>query len=95
MARLDDYPSVWIFSGTGGAFPAGVFSTREVAETWIKNAEVSGTLTRHPLDVSAYDWCLKHRFFQPKREDQRTPEFIQMFSSASQDHFHYEAGRGV
>jgi hypothetical protein len=92
MARIDDYPGVWVFTGAGGNFPAGVFSTKEAAEAWIISRKVSGTLTRYPLDVSSYDWCLQHGFFKPKRDEQRTPEFIQKLSSARQDHFHYESG---
>jgi hypothetical protein len=92
MARIDDYPSVWVFIGTNGTFPAGVFSTRETAEAWITSSRVLGTLTRYPIDLSAYDWCLQYGFFKPKRAEQRAPEFIQKFSSASQDHFHYENG---
>ena len=30
--------------------------------------------------------------FAPKRDDQRTPQFIQRFSSATQEHYHYEDG---
>jgi hypothetical protein len=30
--------------------------------------------------------------FAPARDEQRAPEFIQRFSSASQEHYHYEDG---
>jgi hypothetical protein len=87
--------SVWIFNGDGGHFPSGVFTTRENAEAWIARHCLSGTLTRYPLDAGIYDWAVTQGFFTPRRDDQHTPQFIQRFSSASQEHFHYEDGRCV
>jgi hypothetical protein len=83
---------VWIFNGPGTQFPSGVFASREKAEKWIQHYGLSGTLTAYPIDMSAYDWAIAAGHFVPKREDQRGPEFIQRFSSASQEHYHYERG---
>ncbi len=83
---------VWIFTGPRAQFPAGVFTQLEIAEKWILENRLSGTLTAYPLDVGTYDWAISIGYFAPKRDDQRTPEFIQRFSSASQEHFHYENG---
>lgn len=83
---------VWVFNGAGAQFPSGVFSSREAAETWIRDARLTGTLTAYPLDESVYDWGIREGRFKPTREYQSSPDFIGRFSSASQPHFHYENG---
>jgi hypothetical protein len=83
---------VWIFK-SGGQFPSAVFTTRQKAEAWITANRIEGTLTKYPLDVSIYDWALASGYFVPKRDDQRTSQFIGQFSSASQEHYHYDFGR--
>jgi hypothetical protein len=85
--------TVWIFNGSGAQFPSGAFSSREKAETWIQQHRLNGTLTAYPIDIGVYDWAIAAAHFQPKRDEQREPEFIQRFSSASQKHYHYENGR--
>jgi hypothetical protein len=87
-----DSPTIWVFNGPGSGFPSGVFSQRSIAETWIKTHSLSGTLTCYPIDTGVYDWALLNGFFKPKKEEQQTAGFIQKFSSASQEHFHYEDG---
>jgi hypothetical protein len=84
--------SVWVFNGVKSNFPSGVFTTRELAEQWIRKNSLTGTLTRYPLDVGVYEWSLLNGGFTPKREEQKTPLFIGRFSSASQEHYHYEDG---
>lgn len=84
--------TIWIFNGTKSQFPSGAFGNRETAEQWIQRYGLSGTLTAYPIDIGVYDWALAAGYFKPKRDDQRTPEFIQRFSSASQEHYHYENG---
>lgn len=86
---------VWIFNGLKARFPSGVFTDREAAERWIEQHGLSGTLTAYPLDVGIYDWAVKIGYFKPKRDDQHTAEFIQRFSSASQEHYHYENGKNA
>lgn len=83
---------VWIFNGPNSSFPSGVFTQRETAERWIREHGLSGVLTAYPVDVGTYDWAVSEGYFKPKREDQRGAEFIQRFSSASQEHYHYENG---
>lgn len=85
--------SVWVFNGDKGRFPSAVFSSRARAEEWIATHALTGTLTEYPLDEGVYQWCLEKGYFKPKRPDQQTPEFIQNFSSASQQHEHYEGGK--
>jgi purine nucleoside permease len=82
---------VWVFNG-GGGFPSGVFTTRELAEQWIERNHLTGTLTAYPLDMGVYDWTVASGYFRPKRDDQKTPHFIARFSSAAQEHYHYENG---
>jgi hypothetical protein len=82
--------TVWIFTGSKTQFPSGVFTERQIAERWIREHRLTGTLTAYPVDVGAYDWAVAAGHFSPKREDQRSAEFIQRFSSASQEHYHYE-----
>jgi hypothetical protein len=83
---------VWVFSGAGGGFPSGVFRTKESAETWIAKHRLSGVLTCYPLDMGVYDWAVSRNLFQPKRAEHASARFIETFSSARQEHFHYEQG---
>jgi len=82
---------VWVFNG-GGNFPSGVFSKKEIAEAWIAKHKLSGVLTKYPVDEGVYDWSLANGTFKIKKEEQTQPAFIQRFSSASQEHYHYENG---
>jgi hypothetical protein len=90
---MNELNSVWVFCGAKASFPAAVFTTREAADAWIAQALLSGTLTEYPVNESVYDWCLRLGYFKPKTPQQASPEFIQRFSSAAQEHFHYTAGR--
>jgi hypothetical protein len=95
MRRLNilaDFTTILVFNGPGSGFPSGVFSQQNIAETWIKTRGLSGILTCYPVDTGVYDWELQSGFFRPKNEEQQTAAFIQKFSSASQEHFHYEDG---
>jgi hypothetical protein len=92
--QMAGYEKVWVFTGEKAEFPSGIFSKRSLAEAWIKRNSLSGTLTKYPVDIAAYDWALSTKVFTPKREDQRSPSFIARFSSANQEHYHYENGAG-
>ncbi len=72
--------------------PAAVFSSKEHADEWIENNKLSGSLTAYPLDQSVYDWVISNGLFKPKFPSQSSSEFIQRFSSAYAEHFHYEKG---
>jgi hypothetical protein len=85
-------PQVWVFSGEGGTFPSGVFRTKELAEAWIAKHQLSGVLTCYPLDTGVYDWAIARNLFQPKRAEHASAQFIQTFSSANQEHIHFEKG---
>lgn len=88
---MSDTPVVWVFNG-GGSFPGGVFTCLETAEAWISANRLTGVLTAYPLDTGIYDWATSKGYFMPKRDDQKSPDFIGRFSSASQEHYHYEDG---
>lgn len=83
---------VWIFHGEGGRFASGAFSSCEAAEQWIKTHHLSGLLTRYPLDEGSYQWAVANEMFRPKRDDQKSPEFIQRFSDGSV-HYHFNQGK--
>jgi hypothetical protein len=90
MSDKEQLNSVWVFNGLDGRFPAAVFRNKERAEAWIQANGVQGILTEYPLDISAYDWCIAKGYFTPQHEDEKQPAFKQRFSSAYQDHYHYE-----
>ena len=50
---------IWVFDGIGGRFPSAVFSTRELAEAYIKKYQVSGMLTRYPIDIPVYEYTTR------------------------------------
>lgn len=85
--------TVWVFNGSNSSFPSGIFTTRELAEAWIESHHLNGTLTEYPVDISAYDHAIEKNWFTPKSDGHQQPLFIQRFTSASQDHYHYEHGK--
>jgi len=89
---MSQFQSVWVFSGDGGRFPSGIFTAKGGAEKWISENKLTGMLTEYPVDIGVYQWSMHMDYFQPKKDKELTPEFIQRFSSASQEHFHYENG---
>lgn len=84
--------SIWIFNGATSRFASAVFENVEEAEKWIAKYKVTGVLTNYPINISVYDWAIQKGYFTPKKEEHISSEFIGKFSSASQDHFHYEDG---
>ena len=92
MSLVKATATVWVFNGSGGSFPSGVFSGREKAEDWIRLHKLSGTLTEYPLDMGVYDWAIENGFFTPRKDHQLKADFIGTFSSASQKHDHYVNG---
>lgn len=84
---------IWIFSGAGGRFPSGVFRDKRLAMNWIRERSLTGVLTLYPVDVGTYEWAIANGHFHVSKSAQSTPEFIQMFSSANQDHVHFEDGK--
>ena len=83
---------VWVFHGSNGTFTSGVFTQLPLAEEFIQKHKLSGIVTLYPLDEGVYDWAIDNNFFTPKKEHQFTSNFIQRFTTASQEHYHYENG---
>lgn len=84
--------TIWVFHGEGGRFSSGVFISIEKAEIWIDKHKLSGVLTAYPIDEGVYDWALFNDFLSVKKQAQMEPNFIQQFTSARQEHYHYENG---
>jgi hypothetical protein len=83
---------IWIFHGAKSQFSSGVFTKTTIAEEWIKKHKLTGMLTKYPIDIGTYNWAIENNLFTVKKESQKEPLFIQGFSSASQQHHHYEDG---
>ena len=49
---------VWVFHGEGASFSSAAFDSKELAEDWIIRYEVSGVLTKMPVNMSIYDWVV-------------------------------------
>jgi hypothetical protein len=82
----------WVFQGEGATLPCAVFTDLNLAENWIAENSVSGLLTAYPLDQSLYDWVIEQEVWTPHEPDQKSPRFIQRFSSAYAEHYHYQNG---
>jgi hypothetical protein len=87
--------AIWIFHGSGGRFASGAFSDFNKAEAWIYKYKLSGLLTAYPIDVGVYDWAIEYNLFEVKKSHENSSEFIQKFTSASMDHFHFEDGKRI
>jgi hypothetical protein len=86
-------PRIWIFVGVGARFPSGAFSSLDGARAWIAKYSLTGTLTAYPLDEGVFDWALRTGVVSERvRSRGYEPEFVAAFSSASQEHFHFENG---
>jgi len=44
------------------------------------------------MNVSLYDWVIAKGYSTPKKEYQKQPRFIEKFSSAYVEHWHFENG---
>ncbi len=86
---------MWVFSGEGAALPSAVFGDRALAEAWIAKHQLSGLLTAYPLNQSVYEWAIEKGFFQTTTAAHFRPDWIQRFSSAYLEHYHYESGRRI
>ncbi len=86
----DNRENVWVFHGMNGRIASGVFKTKEKAIEWIERENLQGVLSKYPLDISVYDWAVESEFFTPKKEDHKTAYFKQTFTTASQEHYHFE-----
>jgi hypothetical protein len=79
-----------VFNGARNHFPSAIFTERRLAEAWIQRNQLEGTLTAYPLNIGIYDWAIEKGYITPMKEEQASPNFIANFSSASQEHYHFE-----
>ena len=84
---------LWVFNGENGRFAGGIFTSRAKAEAWITENALSGVLTRYPVDVGVHEWAISQGLFTPTKPHESEPDFVAGFTMASQEHYHYEAGR--
>lgn len=89
---MSDISTVWIFSGAGSRFSSGAFVDKNAAMMWISKHKLSGVLTQYPLGQGVYDWAIENELFEIKKEHESSPEFIQKFTCAVQEHYHFEDG---
>ena len=87
-----NYKGVWVFNGEGAQFPSAVFRDLAAAQTWIKSNELSEILTKYPLDTPLIDWAKERGIFEAKKSNHNTSTFIQRFTCASLEHYHFENG---
>ncbi len=84
--------TVWIFNAANSRFSGGAFTSQKNAESWIAANKLTGVLTEYPLDIGVFDWAVSSGTFTPKPGKDITAEFVGGFTTASQQHFHYENG---
>ncbi len=87
---------VWVFLGDHCETPSGVFRARDLAEAWIGQHKLSGTLSALPVDEGVFDWAYRNNAITMKAEKleqkKRDPAFIATCYPASLDHYHYQDG---
>ncbi|MEO0462001.1 MAG: hypothetical protein AAF127_02650 [Pseudomonadota bacterium] len=81
---------VYVFHGEGASFAAAVYSTVEDAKAAIVTNGMSGTLTAYPLGQTVYAHVVEEGLFKGK--DSPEPRYIQRFTSAYLEHFHFVDG---
>jgi hypothetical protein len=84
--------SVWVFLGERGKWPSGVFSSREAAIAWVSGHQLTGMITKYPVDVGVYDWAVATEAFRPTKPRHSSSEFIGGFTTAAQEHEHFSDG---
>ena len=83
---------VWVFHSSDAktVHPCGVWSSKEKAESWIREVGANGILSAYVLDESAYDSCVRLGTLRLSKPERATAEFQRVFTSAV-DHEHYES----
>lgn len=78
---------VWVFNGEGGPFPGGVFSSRKLAEQWIRARRLAGVFKVYPLDEGLHRLGTAREAGARALERSANPAFDGSFTSATQEHF--------
>jgi len=89
--------AVWVFNSPSSRLSGGIFEQLELAEEWIKRNNLTGVLTKYPLNTGTLDWAIENNAVNIKaeklKEKVKDPDFIGGFTSASMEHYHYENGQ--
>jgi len=89
--------SVWVFVGSNSKFPSGIFQDKKLAQKWISEKALTGTLSAMPLNESVFDWAIQNDALTLKKEKieekAKDPYFIQDCLPASLEHYHYKYGQ--
>ncbi len=88
-------PFIYVFIGVDAGFPTAVFNSMGEMELFIGQNKLTGIVNKMPVGISLYDWAIQKEFFKPKRDYQKEAKFIQSFSCASMEHWHFEDGEKV
>ncbi|MEM7664338.1 MAG: hypothetical protein AAF250_00645 [Pseudomonadota bacterium] len=81
---------VYVFHGEGARFAAAVYLTVEDARVDIADKRLSGLLTAYPVGQTVFDHVLEAGLFAGKEGAE--PRYIQRFSSAHLEHYHFKDG---
>lgn len=84
---------IYVFTGQGSNFPAGIFTDITLAIQWIEKYSLSGILSSYPTNIGLYDWAIESNYFEPQKDYQKESKFIERFTSASLEHLHFENGK--
>lgn len=82
---------VYIFHGAGARFATAVYETVEQATADIARHGMSGVLTWYPVGKTDYNHVVDEGLFAAK--DHADGKFVQSFTSAFLDHYHFEDGK--
>ena len=83
---------VFVFVGEESTLPSAIFLDLNSINRWIASNLLSGSVHKLPINISLYDWTIMKGYFEPKKGYQKEARFIQRFTSASVEHWHYENG---
>ncbi len=86
---------IWIFSGPRLSPATGAFDDLDMAEAWIKQHQLSGMLTAYPRNQGCYDWAVREELVGTSVMKKYSPEYVAKFTSAMQEHHHYENGQRI
>ncbi len=89
---MSDTATVWVINASNSQFPGGIFSNMDSALAAISKWQLTGTLTEYPLDELVYDHAIKMEWFEPKTPKHCSPAWVGGFTSARQQHYHFENG---
>ena len=86
---------LWVFQGDNSDCINGIFSSKDLAELYIKEYSLTGILIKFPLDISVYQWTIAMGYFSPTKDYMRSSNFIQNFNSAYLEHYHFRDGNAL